>query len=118
SLASRPGLRAYHGRKVVIGVRPEDFEDAALAPASRPTLAAPVSLIESLGSETMVHFELDAPRVDSGDPDTVAETGTENFIGRFDPATRVRVGEVHHVAVNTANLHFFDPHSRVAITSA
>jgi multiple sugar transport system ATP-binding protein len=118
SLAARPGLRRYHGRTVIVGVRPEDFEDAALAPAGRPTLAAPVSLIESLGSETMVHFGLDAPRVDSGDPDSVTETASEDFIGRFDPGTRVRVGEVHQVAVNTAKLHFFDPQTRAAIMSA
>ncbi len=115
SLASRPGLRAYDGRTVIVGVRPEDFEDARLAPGGRPTLAAPVSLIESLGSETMVHFRLDAPKVASGDPDAVAETGTENFIGRFDPSTWVSVGEVHQVAVNTEKLHFFDRQSHVAI---
>ena len=118
SLASRPDLRHYHGRTVIVGVRPEDFEDAGLAPAGRPTLAAPVSLIESLGSETMVHFGLDAPRVDSGDPESVTETASEEFIGRFDPGTRVRVDEVHHVAVNTAKLHFFDPQTRAAIISA
>jgi multiple sugar transport system ATP-binding protein len=118
SLAMRPGLYEYHGRSLIVGVRPEDFEDAALAPADRPTLVAPVSLIESLGAETMVHFTLDAPKVDSGDPDAIVKTGSENAVGRFDPRTQVRVGETRHIAVTTENLHFFDRHSRAAITTA
>ena len=48
----------------------------------------------------------------------MTETASEEFIGRFDPGTRVRVGEVHQVAVNTAKLHFFDPQTRAAIISA
>jgi multiple sugar transport system ATP-binding protein len=117
SLAARPGLRGYDGKRVVVGVRPEDFEDAALAGDVRPgsVLRADVSLLEALGSEIMVHFRLDASRVDSGDPDAVEEAGISNAVGRFHPRSRVKVGDKAEIAVSTENLHFFDPDSRLAI---
>ena len=74
-----------------------------------------VKLTEALGSEIMVHFELDAPTVDSGDPDAVEETGAD-AVGRFNPRSRVRPGEVVEIAVTTENLHFFDPETRLTIS--
>ena len=79
-----------------------------------------MSLTESLGSEIMVHFRLDAPTVDSGDPDAIEEkTGLDvaNAVGRFNPRSRVRVGDPVSVAVTSENLHFFDGHTRDAIWS-
>src|SRR5690606_8703205 len=61
-LGHRPGLRAYEGRTIVLGIRPEDMEDAALL-ADAPTdrrIRATVGLREALGSDVLVHFELDA----------------------------------------------------------
>jgi multiple sugar transport system ATP-binding protein len=119
---TRPALRGYDGRNVVVGIRPEDFEDAEFAsdtPADR-RLSAPVRLIEALGSEMMVHFTIDAPTVDSGDPDapdTQPVDGQANAVGRFNPRSRVRSGDVANVAVSTENLHFFDLESRLAIWS-
>ncbi len=120
SLAARPGLRAYDSRPVVLGVRPEDFEDAAMIPASAvgSTLKGQVNLLESLGSEIMVHFAIDATSVDSGDPDGGKETvvtATTNAVGRFHPRSRVRIGETIEVAVAIENLHFFDHQSHQAI---
>jgi multiple sugar transport system ATP-binding protein len=117
TLTARPGLRAYDGKRVVVGVRPEDFEDASLARDVRPdqVLRAEVSLLEALGSEIMVHFRLDAARVDSGDPDAVEEAGTSNAVGRFNPRSRVKVGDTAEIAVTTENMHFFDHDSRLAI---
>ena len=85
SFAARPALRAYDSRPIVVGVRPEDFEDAAKVqnPAAGSLLKARVTLLESLGSENMVHFALDARRVDSGDPDGAHENaviGTTNGV--------------------------------------
>ena len=59
------------GRRIVVGVRPEDFEDAALSStaAAGRQIRATVKLVEALGSELMVHMAIDAKRVDSGDPD-------------------------------------------------
>jgi len=119
-LAARPGLRAYDGRQVVVGVRPEDLEDATQAPdsPSDQRLSAPVRLIEALGSEIMVHMSIDAPTVDSGDPDAPEELpgdGQANAVGRFSPRSPVRAGQVAEVAVSTENLHFFDAETRLAI---
>jgi multiple sugar transport system ATP-binding protein len=119
SLAARPALRGYDGKRVVLGIRPEDFEDAALAGevGEGRVLNAPVSLLEALGSEIMVHFRLDAARVDSGDPDAVEEAGGDNAnaVGRFSPRSRVRAGDTAPIAVATENLHFFDFDTREAI---
>jgi len=120
SLVARPALRNYDDKKVIIGIRPEDFEDAALATNVRDgaTLQSSVQLIEALGSEIMVHFSLDAPRVDSGDPDAVEEAaGSANTVGRFHPRSRARIGEVANIAVSTENMHFFDRETRDAIWS-
>ena len=118
SLASRPALRNYDGKKVVLGIRPEDFEDASHDPAGHPRITAPVNLLEALGAEIMVHFRIDAPTVDSGDPDAVEEAGGEgssNAVGRFNPRSMVRPGQNAEIAVAAENLHFFDFETREAI---
>jgi multiple sugar transport system ATP-binding protein len=116
ALAARPGLLNYDGKKLVIGIRPEDFEDAALASNVHATLKSKVQLIEALGSELMVHFQIDAETVDSGDPDAVEEAGVSaNTVGRFHPRSRVRLGEPVEIAVSTENMHFFDKDTNLAI---
>jgi multiple sugar transport system ATP-binding protein len=120
-VAKRPALRQYDGRRVVVGIRPEDFEDAALtsdAPADR-RLRANVRLVEALGSELMVHFSIDAKRVKSGDPDAPEDVGDSgaNSVARFSPRSRVRVDEDVDITVATENLHFFDAESHEAIPS-
>ena len=126
-LAARPALRGYDGKGLVVGIRPEDLEDAAVAtgaPADR-RLNTTVTLVESLGAEIMVHFALDCATVDSGDPDAPEESvaitgGTErkaNAVGRFDPKSRVRARDEIEVVVTTENLHFFDYISHAAIWS-
>ena len=116
-LAGRPGLKAYDGKPVIVGIRPEDFEDAEYAPdvPSTQHLTSTVALTESLGSEIMVHFALDATPVDSGDPDAVDEGGSSNAVGRFHPRSRARMGEAVTIAVSSENMHFFDPHTHLAI---
>ncbi len=116
-----PTLNRYDGQNLIVGIRPEDFEDATLAESCEADrrLTAPVTLLESLGSEIMVHFSIDAPNVDSGDPDasdTKPVEGQANAVGRFNPRSRVRMGEVIEIAVTTENLHFFDPQTRLALT--
>ncbi len=120
SFAARPALRNYNGKQVVVGIRPEDFEDAAHAGDVVPgrTVTAPVQLLESLGSEIMVHFALDASKVDSGDPDAPEASGVadkSNAVGRFHPRSRVRAGDTATIAVATENMHFFDLDTHKAI---
>lgn len=114
--------RSYDGRNLVAGIRPEDLEDAILAQSSSGAgrrLTAPVTLLEPPGSEIMVHSAIDAPTVDSGDPDALDVTlvqGQPNAVGRFNPRSRVRKGEVVEIGVASENLHFFDPQTRSALT--
>ncbi len=116
--AARPQLKAFDGKPVIIGIRPEDMEDAAMVSGVDPgrCFEAEVALIEALGSELMVHFAIDAPRVDAGDPDAVEEVGDQALgVGRFSPRSRVALGEKIQVAVSVENLHYFDPDSRQGI---
>jgi len=105
------------GQKVVLGIRPEAFEDAAFVESARPQLEVMVTVIEEIGSDTHLIFEVDAPRVDaeqlraaSEDEDErlLAGSRTSLFNARVDPRTRARVGERLHLAVQPQTFHFFD----------
>jgi multiple sugar transport system ATP-binding protein len=122
-LSRQPALQNYSGQRVVVGIRPEDFEDSAIAtdaPADR-RVKAKVRLVEALGSELMVHMELDdAKRVNSGDPDAPEELlgeGVANAVARFSPKSRISVDEDIEVSVASENMHFFDVQSHEAIWS-
>jgi multiple sugar transport system ATP-binding protein len=120
-VAKRPGLveAAKAGRKVVLGIRPENMEDAALAgttDASR-TLKAKVDITEALGSEVMVHFGVDAPQVFSDgakkgdDEENLGRIGSDagsTFVASFNARTAVRPGELVDVLVDTRYVHFFE----------
>jgi multiple sugar transport system ATP-binding protein len=122
-LSRRPALQQYGGQRVVVGIRPEDFEDAAIATeaAADRRLKAKVRLVEALGSELVVHFELDdAKRVNSGDPDAPEELlgeGVANAVARFSPRSRVNVDEDVEISVASENMHFFDAQTHQAISS-
>jgi multiple sugar transport system ATP-binding protein len=123
--ALRGRIGEYTGRRVVLGIRPEDIEDAALvtdAPTDRRIDAA-VDLVEAMGSDMYVHFAVDAPPVLTEDTKELAsDAGAEvlemiadqaeerktTFIGRMNPRTGAREGEPLEVFVDTRQLHFFD----------
>jgi multiple sugar transport system ATP-binding protein len=121
SLINNPALRSYDGKPLIIGIRPEDFEDASMVKEGVPDnsrLTSKVTLIEALGSEIMVHFRLDAKTVDSGDPDAAEESTSAtaaNAVGRFHPRSPARMGQQVEVAVSAENVHFFDATTRLAI---
>ena len=128
-LDARPGLKGFEGKSVIIGIRPEDLEDATLAAdtAQGARLKGEVELTEALGSEVMVHFHVDAtPAVteetqelaqDRGDAAAAptVDGGGATLVGRFGARTRLRKGDPAEVAVDTRNLHFFDPDSGLGI---
>jgi multiple sugar transport system ATP-binding protein len=133
TLDARPALGTYAGRTVVLGIRPEDIEDIALAadtPADR-RLKGKVDLTEALGSEIMVHFSIEATPAtteemrelakDVGDERAMQELeagaapGSAGLVGRFGARSRVRVGEPLEVAVDARALHFFDPETGLGI---
>jgi multiple sugar transport system ATP-binding protein len=124
-IAARPAIRDYVGRKVVLGIRPENLEDAALAPDAPADhhIKGVVVLREPLGSEIVAHFEVDAPPAltedvrelarDVGHESSVpasAEEGADKTIvvGRFGPRSRIRNGDVIDVAVEMGAVHLFD----------
>jgi multiple sugar transport system ATP-binding protein len=130
TLKNRPALKAYEGRQVVLGIRPEDLEDAELEQTgpNDQRMRARVELREALGSEILVHFTVEArPALtedvrelarDIGDESAVEARAKEThttLVGRFGPRSQVRVGDVMEVAVDTRSLHFFDPETGVAI---
>jgi multiple sugar transport system ATP-binding protein len=111
--ARRPAARS--GR-VVLGIRPESFEDVAFAAAELPAIDVSVVVLEELGSDAHVFFRVDAPRITSevleaeGEPDEglVAEPATL-VNARVDPRTAASVGGALRLAVDPARFHFFDP---------
>jgi multiple sugar transport system ATP-binding protein len=130
-VAERPGLRAFQGRKIILGIRPEDMEDASLVSDAPPErrMSSTVELREALGSDVLVHFPIDAPpavtedvvelAVDAGraDQEAVLQAGadTTNVIARLNPRTSARNGERIELEVDTRRLHFFDPDDGTAI---
>jgi multiple sugar transport system ATP-binding protein len=129
-VAERPALARYVGRDVAVGVRAEDMEDAALARDTTPEarLKAKVTLTEALGSEIVVHFTVDAPKVvtadtkelekdaHSEDVPAVAHQGN-TFVASFAPRSRVRAGDEIEIVIDRERLHFFDPDTGLAIRS-
>jgi multiple sugar transport system ATP-binding protein len=120
ALQKRPALRGYIGRSVIIGIRPEDMEDAALV-SSGPgfSLRSSADLVEAMGSDVLVHFAVSASSVVTEDTKELArDAGTDvlgaldqqktDMVARFSPRTRVKEGEPVVVHVDTDNLHFFD----------
>jgi multiple sugar transport system ATP-binding protein len=130
TIAARPALAAYEGRTVILGIRPEDLEDAALVEGhARNTLSGTVVLTEALGSEVMVHVDVDAKPAmtddvrelarDAGDETNLEAAGARStLVGRFGARSRLREGQNARVAVDTRALHFFDPDSGLGIYDA
>ena len=110
------------GREVIVGIRPENFEDASFISADvKPkglTFHADIDVIESLGAEKYVYFtrelgqtanvaELEELARDSGRADL---SGTaETVVARLDPATSIREGQDAELWVDVRKLHVFDP---------
>jgi multiple sugar transport system ATP-binding protein len=108
---------------VILGIRPESFEDALFAPADLPTIDVVAEVVEELGAETHLFFTVDAPRVNteelraaaSGEDDTLLVEHRAVFAARVDPASRLQPGGSLKLAVDTSRLHFFDPASGVSL---
>jgi multiple sugar transport system ATP-binding protein len=112
------------GREVIVGLRPENFEDVALvSPDNRPhgiTFDATIDVLESLGSDVFVYFtrelgqgvnsaELEELARDSGRADSGA--GGETIVARLDAATRIAEGHDAELWVDARAMHIFDPAS-------
>ena len=120
-------LNGYEGKEIVLGIRPEAFEDSVYANKKEFTeeLNIDVSLLEQLGSDTYIHFYKDINPVqteaieeilaDEGEVISVLGTQTK-FIARINPNAIIEEGQNINLAINPSKLHFFDPESGLAIT--
>ena len=115
--------RSNVGRNVIVGLRPEDFEDAALVAAdNRPfgtTFRPTIDVRESMGSDVFVYFSTESELSATSDQladlaaDSGADTvgGEEQVTARLDAATRIREGEEAELWVDLRPMHVFDPES-------
>jgi multiple sugar transport system ATP-binding protein len=125
-VGQRPALGGYEGRDVVLGIRPEDMEDASIvsdAPADRRIRSA-VVLREALGADVLAHFMVKAPMVMTEDVKELAHdvgaeaveaaergaaAGESEFMARLNPRTRATQGDEIELVVDVTRMHFFDP---------
>jgi multiple sugar transport system ATP-binding protein len=119
-LSSRPALPRFEGRRLILGVRPEDIEDAAFGDGER--LAAIVDIREDMGSEVYVHFDPGARMVPGEDVkaavgEDAAEVKSSAWVARLDRDTAAAEGERVELAIDNNRLHFFDPETGNAIYS-
>src|SRR4051812_17980729 len=131
TLQNRPGRKAYEGKQVILGIRPEDLEEAALepgAPADRQ-LGGRLELREALGSEIMAHFAIKGAHAETDETRELARDagaeGTEQpigvqedeaiMVGRFGARSRIKQGDEVSAVVDTRALHFFDPQTGYGI---
>jgi len=124
TLSERPALKQYAGKEVIVGIRPQDFEDAEIASDAPEDarIKAKMELVEAIGTETLVHFVVDAPvamtddmkelAADAGtDPQTFEERskeGRNEFVATIDPRSKVKERSEAELVIDTNRLHFFD----------
>ena len=124
---ANPDLGNYVGRSVVLGIRPEDIDDASIESAVPPDrrLKITCDYTEPLGAEVLVYFTVAATGVVAGvepeaDPalqaaPATARQGGTRLVARVDPKTRIVEGSEVELTVDTNRLYFFDPETRAAI---
>src|SRR5262245_59678853 len=107
--------------RVILGIRPETFEDAAFASPDLPTIDAEVVVLEELGSDAHVFFRVQASRVAAGLEDD-ADEATDLVVdrgsllnARVDPRTRARVGDSVRLSVDPSRFHFFDAETGLSL---
>jgi multiple sugar transport system ATP-binding protein len=129
TLATHPALRSFEGRTVILGIRPEDLEDALLEPDTPGDrrLRGVVELREALGSELIVHFTVDGTQLAltedvkelARDADVAVmpdpTEGSALLVGRFSVRSEIEERKPVEVAVDVRSLHFFDPETSQGI---
>jgi multiple sugar transport system ATP-binding protein len=125
-IEGRPGLDGYFGRPVILGIRPSDFEDGALAEPAWPRLAVTATVTEELGSEKLVLFTMDAPPVQHASLSAAETTAADEarmpvtgdkaiWTARAAARSTIVPGQRAELAVDTSGLQFFDPESGLSI---
>jgi multiple sugar transport system ATP-binding protein len=119
ALREHPGIENRMNEELVIGIRPNNMEAAAVAGRDpERSITAVVEVSEMLGADTYVHFTIDrAPVVTPDIEELLADTGRDasdlggktNFVARVSPDVMAKTGDTVELVVDTAKLHFFDP---------
>jgi multiple sugar transport system ATP-binding protein len=108
------------GEQVVLGIRPEVFEDAAFAPGL-PTIRVRIEVLEELGSDVHIFFHVDEPPISAEILEAAAAgslpDGRALFTARIDAQTTARVGDSFELAVDPRRFHFFDPATGVRLNA-
>jgi multiple sugar transport system ATP-binding protein len=119
----RPGVRSYANKRVVLGIRPEDLPMASGSESS--TLVGDVELVEALGSDVLIHFAIDAKRIEvegamEDEESSLAPVMLQRAQGvaRIEPRSTVVNGDRVRLSVNPIRLHFFDPETGEAIVDS
>jgi multiple sugar transport system ATP-binding protein len=129
SIPLPPGrrLEEHAGKRLVLGIRPHDFEDADVWQHDLPTIEVKADVTEELGSEVHVIFTIDTPPVvtestmaaiapeDEDFIPLVEAEGKTSFTARVDPRTKARPGQMVRLSVDPERFHFFDRETGVAI---
>ena len=117
---------ANASRRVILGMRPTDFEHAAGADPSLPRMQVKADVVEELGAETHVIFAVDAPRVsaeavraatEDEDGALFADDQRAQFTARVDGRNRVLPGDEINLAVDTGGFHFFEPETGASLAA-
>ena len=125
-IEGRPGLDGYFGRPVILGIRPSDFEDGALAEPGWPRLPITATVTEELGSEKLVLFRIDAAPVQHASLSAAETTAADEarmpvtgdkaiWTARAAARSTIVPGQRAELAVDTSGLQFFDPESGLSI---
>jgi multiple sugar transport system ATP-binding protein len=131
-IAAHPGVKAFDGKPIVLGLRPEDIEDAALVPDAPPDrrIRSVVDIREALGADVVVHFNVQAPVVITEDVKELAhdvgqealeaveqqaQAGQSEFLARLSPRTKAAKGEQIELVVDVARMNFFDPETGLGV---
>jgi multiple sugar transport system ATP-binding protein len=117
-LSSRPGLPGFEGKRLILGIRPEDIEDAAFGEGE--PLPAVVDIREDMGSEVFIHFGIGGKAVLGEDVraavgEDAADVKGSSWVARVDRDTKAAEQKQIDLAVDTNRLHFFDPETGDAI---
>ncbi len=100
-LARQEVYRPHLGKEIIFGIRPEDIHDPQFAPPgiNAAGVEARVAVTELMGNEVIVYLD----------------TEHYEFLGRFDPRTRARVGQTMRVVLDMDRMHIFDRQTEMAI---
>jgi multiple sugar transport system ATP-binding protein len=117
-LSARPALGEFEGKRIILGVRPEDVEDVEFGEGER--LSAVVDIREDMGSEVFVHFGVGGKPVVGEDVraavgEDAADVKRSVWVARLDRETRAEEQRPIDLVVDVGRLHFFDPETGDAI---